>query len=157
VPPVEAVNVLGGDWDPGQWPEHENYEKRRLRVGDRLGGELLGGSLYELPPGKKSFPFHWHQGIEELLVVLEGEPTLRTPDGEQRLKRGDAVSFLRGADGAHQVRNETDAPARYLMISTVVDYDVAHYPDSGKVGILSKDVRLLVRPESGVDYMDGED
>jgi uncharacterized cupin superfamily protein len=153
---MEVVNVLGDEWDPGQWPEHVDYEKRWLRVDDRLGGEMLGGTVYELPPGKKSFPFHWHQGTEELLVVLEGEPTLRTADGEQRLKRGDVVSFLRGADGAHQLRNETDSPARYLMISTVVDYEVAHYPDSGKVGILSKDLRLVVRPESGVDYMDGE-
>jgi uncharacterized cupin superfamily protein len=154
---VKTVNVFGEEWDPGQWPEHENYEKRRRRVGEQLGGELLGGTIYELPPGKKSFPFHWHHGIEELMVVLEGEPTLRTPDGEQPLKRGDAVSFLRGEAGAHLVRNESDAPARYLMLSTVVDYEVAHYPDSNKIGILSKDVRLLVRPESNVDYMDGED
>ena len=149
--------MFGEELDPSQWPPHENYEKLMSRVGERLGGELLAGSLYELPPGKKSFPFHWHHGTEELLVVLEGEPTVRTPEGEQRLKRGDAVSFTRGADGAHQVRNETDAPARYLMISNMVDYDVAHYPDSGKVGILSKDFRLMVRQESNVDYMDGED
>ena len=154
---MEVVNVLGEEWDPGQWPEHENYEKRRRRFGEQLGGELLGGTVYELPPGKKSFPFHWHHGIEELLVVLEGEPTLRTPEGVQRLKRGDAVSFPRGDGGAHQVKNETDAPARYLMISTVVDYEVAHYPDSGKIGVLGKDLRLVVRPESHVDYMDGED
>ena len=154
---MKVVNVFAEEWYHVQWPEHENYEKRRRRVGEQLGGELLGGTVYELPPGKKSFPFHWHHGVEELLVVLEGEPTLRTPDGEQRLKRGDAVSFIRGADGAHQVRNETDAPARYLMVSTVVDYEVAQYPDSGKVGILSKDLRLVVRPESAVDYMDGED
>lgn len=154
---MKVVNVLGDEWDPGQWPEHENYEKRWRRVGERVGAELLGGTLYELPPGKKSFPFHWHHGIEELLVVLEGEPTLRTPGGEQRLKRGDAVSFQRGPDGAHQLRNETDSPARYLMVSTVVDYEVAHYPDSGKVGILAKDFRLVVREGSNVDYMEGED
>lgn len=154
---MNVVNVLGEEWDPGYWPEHEDYEKRWRRVGERLGGELLGGTIYELPPGKKSFPFHWHHGIEELLVVLDGKPTLRTAGGEHQLKRGDAVSFIRGAGGAHQLRNETDAPARYLMISTVVDYEVAHYPDSDKVGILTKDVRLVVRPESNVDYMDGED
>ena len=154
---MKVVNVFGEEWDPGYWPEHENYEKRRWRVGERLGGELLGGTIYELPPGKKSFPFHWHEGTEELLVVLEGEPTLRTARGEQQLKRGDAVSFKRGADGAHQLRNETDAPARYLMISTLVEYEVAHYPDSDKVGILTNDLRLVVRPESNVDYMDGED
>jgi uncharacterized cupin superfamily protein len=154
---VQVVNVLGQEWDPGQWPEHENYEKRWCRVGDRLGGELLGGTLYELLPGKKSFPFHWHHGTEELLVVLEGEPTLRTPDGERRLERGDLVSFPRGPGGAHLLRNETDAPARFLMLSSVVDYDILQYLDSGKIGIRSEGLRLNVRPESGVDYMDGED
>jgi uncharacterized cupin superfamily protein len=154
---MKVVNVLGEEWDPGQFPEHENYEKRRLRVGARVGGEMLGGSLYELPPGKKSFPFHWHRGIEELLIVLEGEPTLRTANGEQRLKRGDAVSFPRGPGGAHQLRNDSDAPTRFLMLSTAVDYEVVEYPDSAKIGVRGKDLRLNVRPESGVDYMDGED
>ena len=154
---MEVVNVLGEEWDPGYWPEHENYEKRSRHVGEHLGGKLLGGTLYELPPGKKSFPFHWHHGTEELLVVLEGEPTLRTPDGEQRLKRGDAVSFPTGPGGAHLVRNETDAPARFLMLSSVVDYDILLYPGSDKIGIRTEGFRLNVRPESGLDYMDGED
>jgi uncharacterized cupin superfamily protein len=154
---VKVVNVLAEEWGPGYWPEHESYEKRWRRVGEELGGELLGGTLYELPPGKKSFPFHWHHGTEELLVVLEGEPTLRTPDGEQRLKRGDAVSFVTAPGGAHLMRNESDAPARFLMLSSVADYDIIHYPDSDKIGIRAEDLRLNVRPESGVDYLDGED
>lgn len=60
-----------------------------------------------------------------------------------------------GPGGAHLVRNETDAPARFLMLSSVVDYDIVQYPDSGKIGIRSEDLRLTVRPESGVD-LDGE-
>jgi uncharacterized cupin superfamily protein len=154
---VKVANVLAEEWGPGYWPEHESYEKRWRRVGEELGGQLLGGTLYELPPGKKSFPYHWHHGTEELIVVLEGEPTLRTPDGEQRLKRGDAVSFPTGPGGAHLVRNDTDAPARFLMLSSVVDYEILHYPDSDKIAVQAEDLRLNVRPESGVDYLDGED
>jgi uncharacterized cupin superfamily protein len=153
---MEVVNVLGEEWGPGYWPEHENYEKRWRRVGELLKGELLGGTLYELLPGKKSFPYHWHHGTEELLVVLAGEPTLRTPTREQALKPGDAVSFTTGPEGAHQLRNETDEPARYLMISNVLDFEVSEYPDSGKIGIRGNDLRLIVRPESNVDYLDGE-
>jgi uncharacterized cupin superfamily protein len=154
---VEVVNLYADEWDPGQWPEHDNYVKKWRRVGEAVGGELLGGTLYELPPGMKSFPYHWHFGIEELLLVLDGTPTLRTPEGERQLERGDAVSFTTGPEGAHQVRNDTDQPARYLMVSTVAEFEVAQYPDSGKVGVLGKGLRLIGRPEESLDYMDGED
>lgn len=154
---MKVVNLYGDDWDEGQWPLHPVYEKKMLRVGSRLGGEKIGATLYELPPGMKSFPYHWHRGLEELLVVLDGRPTLRTPDGEQQLERGDMVSFPPKPEGAHKIWNDTDELVRYLMLSTAVDYDVVHYPDSDKIGIRGEDLSLIVRPESGVDYMDGED
>jgi uncharacterized cupin superfamily protein len=154
---VKVTNLLGDEWDEGQWPLHPAYEKKMQRVGVRLGGEMIGGTLYELPPGMKSFPYHWHRGIEELLIVLDGKPTLRTPEGERQLERGDVVSFPPSPAGAHKLWNDTDDPVRFLMLSTMVDYEIVHYPDSDKIGIRHEDFRLLVRPESGVDYMDGED
>jgi uncharacterized cupin superfamily protein len=154
---VKVVNLYGDEWGEGQWPLHPAYEKNMLRVGLRLEGEKIGATLYELPPGMKSFPYHWHRGLEELLVVLEGRPTLRTPEGEQQLERGDVVSFPTTPEGAHKLWNDTDEPVRYLMLSTSADFDVVHYPDSDKIGVRGEDLSLLVRPESGVDYMDGED
>jgi uncharacterized cupin superfamily protein len=154
---VKVVNLYGDEWDEGQWPLHPAYEKKMLRVGNRVGGEKMGATLYELPPGMKSFPYHWHHGVEELLIVLDGTPTLRTPEGERQLERGDMVSFPHAPEGAHKLWNDTDEPARFLMLSTAVDYEIVHYPDSDKVGIRDAGFRLIVRPESGVDYMDGED
>jgi uncharacterized cupin superfamily protein len=40
-------------------------------------------------------------------VVLEGTPSLRTPDGWRELEQGEVVSFLRGEDGAHQIVNRS--------------------------------------------------
>lgn len=154
---MQVVNLYGDEWGEEQWPLHPGYVKNILRVGHRLGGEKIGATLYELPPGMKSFPYHWHRGLEELLIVLDGRPTLRTPDGEQQLERGDVVSFPTTPEGAHKLWNDTDEPVRYLMLSTLMELDIVHYPDSDKVGIRGEDFRLLVRPESGVDYMDGED
>jgi uncharacterized cupin superfamily protein len=154
---VKVVNLYGDDWDYDQWPLHPDYEKKAFGVGPQLGGEKIGATLYELPPGMNSFPYHWHRGVEEMLIVLEGRPTLRTPEGEQRLERGDVVSFPTAPEGAHKIRNDTDEPVRYLMLSNRVELDVVHYTDSDKVGIRSRDFSLMVRPESGVDYMDGED
>src|SRR5581483_9945335 len=73
--------------------------------------------------------YHFHHASEEILVVLEGEPTLRTPAGERRLERGQVVHFPAGPDGAHALRNESDGPVRYLMASTLASPEVAEYPE----------------------------
>jgi uncharacterized cupin superfamily protein len=90
---------------------------------------------------------------------VRGEPTLRTPDGEQNLKEGDVVCFPRGKEGAHQVSNRTTAPIRVLMLSTKIAPDIVEYLDSGKIGARSvKDERIMFsRPGPELDYWEGED
>jgi uncharacterized cupin superfamily protein len=154
---MKVVNLDADEWDEGQWPEHESYVKKWRSLGRALEGELMGGSLYELPPGMKSFPYHWHHGTEELLIVLDGRPTLREPDGERQLERGDVVSFPTGPEGAHKLWNDTDEPVRFAMLSTMPPYEVVHYPDSGKIGARGGDFRIIVREDAGVDYMEGEE
>jgi uncharacterized cupin superfamily protein len=113
--------------------EHEGFRIRETGIGDRLGAELLGGSAYEVDPGKNLWPYHLHHANEEWVIVLRGRPTLRTPEGERELAEGDVVCFPRGAAGAHQVRNATEEPVRILMLSTRVAPEILEYPDSGKV------------------------
>ena len=75
------------------------------------------------------------------------------------LRAGDVVCFRQGPEGAHLVRNDTDEPVRVLIASTKSDTAVAVYPDSDKVGVWTgndADPPFLVRPESAVDYWDGE-
>jgi uncharacterized cupin superfamily protein len=152
---MQVVNLLGDDWSGRR--DRPGWQWNTLHVGERLGAELFGASVYELEPGQKTFPYHWQHVEEELLIVLDGEPTLRTPEGEQRLARGDAVVFRRGPDGAHLVRNDTAGAVRILMLSTPSQVEIAEYPDSEKIGIFAKGLRLFVRRESNVDYFDGED
>ena len=66
------------------------------------------------------------------MIVLRGEPTLRTHEGEQVLREGDVVAFPRGKEGAHQIRNDTEAPIRVLMLSTTIAPDIVEYLDTGK-------------------------
>ena len=103
----------------------------------RLGGELLGASVYEIPPGEATWPYHLHYGNEELLLVLEGSPTLRTPDGEHELSPGDSALFPRGQEGAHQVLNRSDRACRVVVVSTMVAPEIGEYPDSGKLGLFA--------------------
>jgi uncharacterized cupin superfamily protein len=95
-------------------------------------GPVLGASLYELGPGNYA-PYHAHHGSEELLLVLRGRPTLRTPDGERQLDEGDVVHFTTGPDGTHGLRNDTDARVRYVMAGIRVSPEIAEYPDLKKV------------------------
>ena len=58
--------------------EHGNFSFLRKRLGMAAGGRKLGVSWFEIQPGKKAFPFHFHRANEEGLFVLEGEPGPRS-------------------------------------------------------------------------------
>jgi uncharacterized cupin superfamily protein len=136
----------------------EGFRAGLFRFGKLLGAEKTGCSIYELPPGQSICPYHYEYGEDEWLLVLEGRPTLRTPEGEDEIGPWEMVFFPPGPAGAHSVRNGTDATVRVLMFSTRVEPAVAVYPDSGKIGVFTgnEDDDLLVRKTSGVDYWDGE-
>lgn len=134
--------------------ERNGFRWRGRRVGDEIGSDRIGGSVYELDEGERTFPYHFHYGIEEWLVVLDGEPQLRTPAGERRLRRGDVVCFPDGPDGAHAVRG----PGRVLILSANRTPSISVYPDSDKLGARpGNDAdRLNFRRGDAVDYWDGE-
>jgi uncharacterized cupin superfamily protein len=138
--------------------EHDDFRIGEAQLGPGLGAELIGGSVYEIDPGKKLWPYHLHHANEEWLVVLRGRPTLRTPEGERELVEGDVACFPRGTSGAHQVRNTTEEPVRILMLSTLIVPEILEYPDSGKLDTLSaKGERiLLTRHAEPAKYWDGE-
>jgi uncharacterized cupin superfamily protein len=150
-------NVFHDELDVESEDQHPAYTAGGTLVGKRLGTEELGVTLYVLPPGNANAPYHWHHSTEELLLVLEGEPTLRSPEGEQRLASGDIVSFPRGAEGAHKIVNESSKVARYLIFSTKPAIDIVEYPDSRKVGFGSRgrEFRIL-RDDASLDYWEGE-
>ena len=113
------------------------FEDAPARFGEHLGATLWGGTLYELGPGERMCPYHWHFAEEEWLIVVTGSPTLRTPEGERVLRRWDVAVFRRGPDGAHEVLNDTGEPARLVMLSTASDPEVCVYPDTGEVGVVA--------------------
>jgi uncharacterized cupin superfamily protein len=112
----------------------EGFRAFRARVGYELGSERLGASVWKLPPGETAYPFHFHYSDEELVFVLSGRPTLRTPAGTRELEPGEAVHFPLGEEGAHQISNRTEAEVRFLAVSTNGAADVVVYPDSNKIG-----------------------
>src|SRR5690242_16074117 len=98
----------------------------------QLGGEKLQCGLWELAPGKKSYPFHAHQITEEALFVLSGRGKVRSPDGLADIGPGDFVSFPAGGP-AHQLVNDGAEPIVYVGMAAVSGIDVVEYPDSNKI------------------------
>jgi uncharacterized cupin superfamily protein len=127
-------------WDPDfeESSEREGFSWRRAPLGRQAGAKHLGASLFALPPGEAIFPLHYHLGNEEMLVVLAGNPSLRSPSGERRLQRGEVVSFPRGEEGAHQVVNRSSEEARILLISEMNSPEVVVRPESGKLSAFGR-------------------
>jgi uncharacterized cupin superfamily protein len=156
-PGVRRFNLLSAEVEYEEG-DPEAYHAGFVRLGPQLGGAMLGATLYELPPGQSNCPYHYEYGNEEWLVVIDGRPTLRHPEGDDDLDPGDVVCFPVGPNGAHKVTNRTDATARFLMLSTQHEPAVAVYPDSDKIGLWPGDRRdnIVVTRESGVDYWERE-
>ncbi len=141
--------------------EHPGFNCLRASLGRQAGSERLGLSLWELPPGEAAYPYHYHLAEEELVVVLDGRPSLRTPDGWRELREGNVVPFLRGERGAHQLVNRTVDTVRFLAFSTNGEPDIVIRPDSRTLGAYERlpdggGLRAVFRVTDEVDYYEGE-
>ena len=142
-------------WDPA---DPDGFRIGQARLGAELGARRTGATVYELPPGQAVCPFHYEHGEEEWLLVLDGRPSVRTPEGTRELAPRDLMFFPTGPTGAHQVRNDSAETARLVMWSEVVWPTATVYPDSDKVGVYvgEGEESLVFRRASAVEYFDGE-
>ncbi|AEH37160.1 cupin domain-containing protein [Halopiger xanaduensis] len=129
---MEKVNERDLEW---QAYDREETTFRRKELSNAVDADELGCSLYELPPGTRSWPYHYHTANEEALYVLAGDGQLRTDDGPAPLTAGDYVTLPADASGGHRVVNDGDKPLRYLAISTMNEPDVTVYPEMNKLGV----------------------
>jgi len=146
------MNLLDATMPPPAKELPPGFSFADLSASERTGDELIGASLYELGPGNQLWPYHFHVGNEEWIVVVSGTPTLRTPDGERELRAGDVVGFPQGEEGAHTFYNRSFAAARILFFSTLRS-GYPTYPDSDKVAAGGR----MFRRTDAVDYWDGEE
>lgn len=152
-------NIYEPVFEGGERPE--GFKSKRARIGYELGAELVGCSLWEIPPGQAAYPYHFHYADEELLIVLDGEPSLRTPEGTRTLAEGEAVRFPLGEEGAHQIINSTEETVRLLAVSSHGRPDIVVYPDGNKIGVGERlpeggGLRAFFRRSDAVGYFEGE-
>jgi uncharacterized cupin superfamily protein len=110
-----AINLNQLEWT--EQSHGKRFQVRRKQLGSAAGGKKLGCSLYEVPPGSQSWPYHYHYANEEAIFVLEGTGTLRLAGEEIVISQGDYIALLAEPSGAHQVINTSTAPLHILLLN----------------------------------------
>ena len=144
----------------------ERFGSRSGAVGTRIGARLLGYNITAVPPGKRAFPLHNHHANEEMFFVLQGSGELRIGDERYTIRTGDFIANPPGGpEAAHQIINTGSEELRYLAVSTMIYPETVEYPDSKKVGMMSRQLqpdgtlrvlRQIGRAAESIDYWDGE-
>ncbi|MCA9554112.1 MAG: cupin domain-containing protein [Myxococcales bacterium] len=143
----------------------QRFDGQRRRLAFNAGGQRLGASHLSVPPGKTSWPAHYHAGNEEALFILSGQGTLRLGDDRVPVRAGDWVA-LPAEPTAHQLLNTGTEDLVYLAVSTQDPADVVVYPDSNKIGVFGgagpggdpgrRFVSGFYRGDATVPYYEGE-
>ena len=131
----------------------------RVDLGALAGSTATAAYLYEVAPGHASCPYHYEY-VEEWMLVIAGEASVRSPDGEQTVSSGTLVRFPAGPDGAHKIANRGEVPCRVLLLSAVRAPAVSVYPDSDKIAVwpgADLDGDLIFVRSTAVPWSHGED
>ncbi len=138
-----------------------HYDLQGARLARGTAARKLGASVDILSPGKLGCPYHLHHAQEEMFIILEGSGTLRVAGEMLPLRTGDVIFIPAGPEYPHQIINTSDAPLKYMSVSTMETPEICEYPDSGKYlaeGSLQSATpfEVIDRRTQSLDYWDGE-
>lgn len=149
---TKATDVL-----PKHKNEHEGYEYYKRELVPKGAARQCAVSLYEIPPGKAAYPYHYHTQNEESFYIISGQGILKTPEDEKLITAGDFLFFPAEEAGAHKLTNASETePLIYLDYDSYNEIDVVFYPDSGKIGIWGKNTNQVYKIKDEVDYYKDE-
>ncbi|WP_315065790.1 cupin domain-containing protein [uncultured Clostridium sp.] len=138
--------------------ENEAYEYYKYEVVKPKKDGKCQVSIYEIPPQKAAYPYHYHLKNEETFYIISGSGILETPNGNKAISAGDIIFCPTLEKGSHKIINSShDEMLVYLDFDTVNYPDIAYYPNSDKVGIiLSDEPNKFYKNSENVDYYEGE-
>ena len=153
----EIIHLNSSDAAKIHRNDHPDYEFHRRNLLPFGTASQCAVYMYEIPPGKSAFPYHYHVKNEESFYILKGQGILKTPAGEKPVTEGDYIFFPANENGAHKLTNSSNTENLvYLDFDTINDLDISLYPDSGKIGIWGKNINKLYNAADNIDYYDGE-
>lgn len=145
----------------------DSFEADFAPVANRLTAEKLGYRVTRVPPGKRAWPLHAHYVNEELFFVLSGTGSVKIGTEVHEIREGDFISAPPSPEEPHQIINDSDSMLTYICVSTMLEPEVAVYPDSDKIGVVAgsppgrvdnkSGIFKFIKMDSGVGYWDGEE
>lgn len=143
---------------PKHKSEHDPYEYYKYEVTKRSKDSACYVAIYEIPPQKANYPYHYHLKSEEVFYVISGNGILETPNGNKAISAGDIIVCPPLEKGAHRIINSSKTEMLVYLDCDTVNYpDVAYYPKSDKVGIiLNGETNTFYKKNTDVDYFEGE-
>ncbi len=137
--------------------EHKGYAYSRRKFVPFGEANHTHVCVYEIPPGKSAYPYHFHYKTEETFYIISGAGILKTPEGEKRVSAGELLFFPAGEGGAHKLTNASETENLvYIDFDATHELDVAVYPDSDKIGIWGMGINRIFPESADVDYYEGE-
>ena len=114
----------------GYPPEYADKVQGRFyrRLAPAGGITEFGASHVVLKPGAWSSQRHWHEGEDELVIMLAGEAVLVDDSGRTPMRAGDVAAFPKGVSNGHVLINESDKECVFVAIGRPAASD-CHYPD----------------------------
>ncbi|MGK9230406.1 cupin domain-containing protein [Inquilinus limosus] len=130
------------------YPEHLRgavHGRRKRRLGALTGLRHLSVVHVELPPGAASSLKVWQSHEDEFVLVLQGEATLVTDEGEEVIRAGQSAGFPAGRSVGHQIVNRGDRPVVFVEVASIADDNISTYPDHDLVQVPDGRGRRFVR------------
>jgi Uncharacterized conserved protein, contains double-stranded beta-helix domain len=144
--------------EPKHKCEHEPYEYNKYEVTKHSKESQCYVAIFEIPPQKANYPYHYHSKNEEVFYIISGNGVLETPDGNKTISAGDIIVCPPCENGAHRIINTSETEKLvYLDCDTVNSPEVVFYPNSDKVGVIVQgESSTFYKANTKVDYYEGE-
>lgn len=138
--------------------EHEPYEYNKYEITSRQEFDQCYVAIYEIPPQKCNYPYHYHTENTEVFYIISGQGILETPSGIRSITAGDIVVCPPSENSAHRIKNTSETEVlTYVDYDTANSPDILHYPHSRKTGIVTHNQgSVFFKDETEADYYDGE-
>lgn len=107
----------------------EMQGRSSIRLGEAGGLTQFGANIVILAPGAKSSLRHWHQNEDEFVMVTQGCCTLVDDSGRHEMTVGTCAAFPAGDANGHHFINETNEEARFLVVGSKAQHEIATYSD----------------------------
>lgn len=137
---------------------HSYYEYKKYVATSKDTSNYMV-ALYDIPPQKSNYPYHYHTKDDEVFYIIKGNGILETPEGNREIQAGDIIICPPCNEGAHKLTNISKTE-----VLSYIEFDITHkpevviYPHTNKIGIIGlEDENIFFRKDSISNYYDGEE